>query len=275
MTGNDGAVLRLEGVGVDRDGRAILDGVDLEVRAGQRWVVLGPNGSGKTTLVRVASCTDFPTRGRVEVLGHVLGRVDLRRLRPRIGLHSPALAAQVRPNVRAVDLVVAARSGSLVPWWSTPAPGDREDAMAELRRVGCEALAERPFGTLSSGEQQRVLLARVLVTDPALLLLDEPASALDLGGREHVIATLDALAADPTAPPVLLVTHHVEEIPAAFTHALLLREGRVQVAGPIDTTMSSANLSACFGLPLDVGRRQGRWTAFAAAPEGPTSTTSA
>jgi len=266
-------VLRLGGVDVERDGRAILAGVDLEVRAGQRWVVLGPNGSGKTTLVRVASCTDFPTRGTVEVLGHLLGRVDLRRLRPSIGLHSPALAAQVRPNVRVIDLVVAARSGSLVPWWSTERPEDREDACAELQRVGCSALADRAFGTLSSGEQQRVLLARVLVTGPALLLLDEPASALDLGGREHVIATLDGLAADPTSPPVLLVTHHVEEIPASFTHALLLRGGRVLAAGPIGDTLTAPNLSACFGLPLAVEQRQGRWSAFAAAPGGPTSTT--
>lgn len=256
------SVLRLRDVRYRRGERKILQGIDLEIRQGERWVLLGPNGSGKTSLVRVASLYEFPTSGDVELLGHRAGHVDLRALRPRVGLNSPALADLLRPELTALDLVVAARHGSLVPWWVQTTEEDAVLARRQLARVGCAALEGRTYGTLSSGERQRVLLARTLVTEPALLLLDEPGAALDLGGREQLLVTLDALADDPSSPPVLLVTHHVEEIPPSFTHAALLRSGRLQAAGPIADVLTSDQLSTCFGIDLLVERRNGRWWAM-------------
>jgi iron complex transport system ATP-binding protein len=255
--------LRLVDVSVARDGRRILDGVDWTVEPGQRWVVLGPNGSGKTTLLRVASLYLHPTTGLVEVLGERLGRVDVRRHRTRIGLVSPALADLLRPDVAAVDVVMAAREAALETWWHRYGPADRATAMALLDRTGTAALAERAFGTLSSGERQRVLLARSLWGEPGLVLLDEPTAGLDLGAREDLVARLSALAGDPGTPPTVLVTHHVEEIPAGFTHALLLAGGRVAGCGPIDAVITAGALSAVFGLPVDLDRRGGRFAARA------------
>jgi iron complex transport system ATP-binding protein len=254
-------VLRLRQVGFQRGGRPILDGVDFEVRAGERWALLGPNGSGKTSLIRIASLYEFPTTGTVEVLGHLAGHVDVRSLRPRVGFNSPALTDLLRPEVQALDLVVAARYGSLVPWWAHATDADRDDGRAQLARVGCAHLAERTFGTLSSGERQRVMLARTLLTDPALLLLDEPGATLDLAGREQLITTLDALADEPGSPPVVLVTHHVEEIPRRFTHGALMRDGRVLFAGPLDEALDEARMSRCFGLSLRIETHNGRWWA--------------
>jgi len=255
--------LRLVDVSVARDGRRILDGVDWTVEPGQRWVVLGPNGSGKTTLLRVASLYLHPTTGLVEVLGERLGRVDVRRHRNRIGLVSPALADLLRPDVAAVDVVKAAREAALETWWHRYGPADRATALALLDRTGTAALAERAFGTLSSGERQRVLLARSLSGKPGLVLLDEPTAGLDLGAREDLVARLSALAGDPGTPPTVLVTHHVEEIPAGFTHALLLAGGRVAGCGPIDAVITAGALSAVFGLPLDLDHRGGRFAARA------------
>ena len=255
--------LRLRGVRVVRDGRAILDGIDWEVRAGERWVVLGPNGSGKTTLVRIASLYLHPTEGEVEVLGGVLGRVDVRRHRRRVALASMALSDQLRPTLTATEIVMCARNGALEPWWHTYGDDERAEARSLLARLGAEDLAERPFGTCSSGERQRILLARTLQTEPGLLLLDEPTAGLDLGGREELVRTLDALAGDPTSPPAVLVTHHLEEIPPRFTHALLLRDGRISSAGPIDEVLGAEALSACFGLTLEVARLGGRWQGWA------------
>jgi iron complex transport system ATP-binding protein len=258
-----GVALRLAGVRVVRGGRALLDAVDWTVRAGQRWVVLGPNGSGKTTLLRVASLYLHPSGGQVEVLGERLGRVDVRRHRARIGLVSPALADLLRPDVAAVDVVMAAREAALETWWHTYGPEDRAAALALLDRLGAGSLADRAFGTLSSGERQRVLLARSLWGEPGLVLLDEPTAGLDLGAREDLVGRLAALADDPTTPPTVLVTHHVEEIPAGFTHALLLRDGRVRGQGPIDEVLTAPALSAVFGLPLALDRRAGRFAARA------------
>jgi iron complex transport system ATP-binding protein len=257
------AALRLEGVGLVRDGRHLLADVDWTVRAGESWVVVGRNGSGKTSLLRVASLTEHPSSGRVEVLGEVLGRTDVRALRPRIGLVSAALADRLRPGLAALDVVVTARHGALEPWWHTYDEGDRRRALDQLQRLGCGGLATRRFGTLSSGERQRVLLARTLMADPGLLLLDEPTAGLDLPGREELVAALGSLAGDPAAPPVVLVTHHVEEIPAGFTHALLLRGGQVQAAGPIADVLDEAALAACFGLDLVLTSHGGRWSARA------------
>jgi iron complex transport system ATP-binding protein len=256
--------LRLRGVGLTRDGRELLDGVDLDVAPDERWVVLGANGSGKTSLVRIASLALHPSRGTVDVLGQRLGRVDVRSLRPRIGLASAAVADQLRPTLTALEVVVTARHGALEPWWHTYTDADRHAAAACLSRLDVAHLAARPFGTLSSGERQRVLVARALLGDIGILLLDEPTAGLDLGAREALVAALGALATDPTAPPLVFVTHHVEEIPPGTTSALVLRGGRVLAAGEIGTTLTAPVLSEAFGLPLALHHRSGRWSATAA-----------
>ena len=256
-------VLELAGVALVRDGRPILDDVDWVVGPDERWVVLGANGSGKTTLLRIASLWMHPSSGRVTVLGETLGRTDVRVLRTRIGVASQAFVDLLRPDLAVLDVVVTAKHAALEPWWHTYEPADHERARAALDRLGVLQLADRRFGTLSSGERQRVQLARTLFAEPELLLLDEPTAGLDLGGREDLVARLGALAADASTPPTVLVTHHVEEIPVGFTHALLLHEGRVLASGQIGDTLSDANLSACFGLQLRLECDQGRWRASA------------
>jgi iron complex transport system ATP-binding protein len=257
--------LRLAGVSVERPPATLLADVDWTVRAGERWVVLGPNGSGKTSLMRVASLYLHPSRGEVEVLGHPLGRVDVRRLRRRIGLVSPSFADLLRPGITAAEAVMTAREAALETWWHTYGPADRRTAVGLLERTGAGALADRTFGTLSSGERQRVLLARSLWGDPGLVLLDEPTAGLDLGAREDLVGRLAHLAGDGTTPPTVLVTHHVEEIPPGFTHALLLRRGRALAAGPLDRVLTADALSDTFGLRLALDRRDGRFTARAVA----------
>ena len=259
-----GDALRLSRVGVVRPPATLLADIDWTVGPGERWLVLGPNGSGKTTLLRIASLYLHPSTGTVDVLGHRLGRVDVRRLRTRIGLVSPALADMLRPEITALDAVVTAREAALEPWWHSYGPDDRRAASALLDRMGAVELADRTFGTLSSGERQRVLLARSLWGDPGLVLLDEPTAGLDLGAREDLVARLAHLADDPTTPPTVLVTHHVEEIPPGFTHALLLRAGRVHASGPLDEVLTADALSALFGLPLVLDRSGDRFTARAA-----------
>jgi iron complex transport system ATP-binding protein len=260
------AALRLHGVGVARPPATLLDDVTWSVETGQRWVVLGPNGSGKTTLLRIASLYLHPSTGSVEVLGRRLGRVDVRRLRTRIGLVSPAFADMLRPDVTAAEAVMTAREAALEAWWHRYGPDDRHAALDLLERTGAGGLADRTFGTLSSGERQRVLLARSLWGDPGLVLLDEPAAGLDLGAREDLVARLAHLADDEATPPTVLVTHHVEEIPAGFTHALLLRAGRVLAAGDIGDVLTAEALSETFGLALRLDRRDGRYSARAMRP---------
>ncbi len=255
--------LELRGVSLVYDGRCMLDGIDWRVCTGERWVVLGPNGSGKTSLLRIASLYLHPSRGTVTVLGGELGRVDVRRLRPRIGLASASLAAMLRREVEVVDVVMTARNAALEPWWHTYTDADRSRAIELLDRFGVASFAERMFGTLSTGEQQRVLLARTLMTDPELVLLDEPTAGLDLGAREDLVTRLGALALDAASPPLVLVTHHVDEIPRGFTHALLLRDGHAVASGPIQESLTAAALSQCFGLELALDQRDGRWTARA------------
>ena len=255
--------LDFRGATVVRAGRAILDAVDWAVQPDERWVVLGRNGSGKTTLLRLASCYLHPTAGTVDVLGGRLGRVDVRQLRARIGLTSAALADQLRPTLDALDVVMTAKYAALEPWWHRYSDDDRSQAAALLQRLGVGALVDREFGTLSSGERQRVLLARTLMIEPGVVLLDEPNAGLDLAGREELVAALTTLAVDPASPPIVLVTHHVDEIPPGFTHLLLLRDGRVLTSGPIDATLTSASLSDTFGLALCLERRNGRFSAYA------------
>lgn len=251
--------MKLTGVGLVRDRQAILVDIDWEVSAEQRWVVLGANGCGKTTLLRIAALYEHPTTGTVEVLGHRLGRVDVRRLRRRVGFASPALAQMLRPQLTGAEVVMTARYGALEPWWDHYSDDDRDRAEKLLEQVGAAGLGHRTVATLSSGERQRVQIARSLMADPGLLLLDEPASTLDLGGREMLVADLANLAVDPAAPPLVMVTHRTEEIPSGFTHALLLRAGRVLAQGPLGDVLTAEALSACFGLPLSLEHRNGRW----------------
>ncbi|MEO9224266.1 MAG: ABC transporter ATP-binding protein [Acidimicrobiales bacterium] len=257
------AVLHLEGVSVQRDGRAILDDLTWTVCAGERWVVLGRNGAGKTTLIRLASLYLHPSAGDVWVLGEQLGHTDVRSLRTRIGIASQSFADMLRPDLKVVDVVVTARYGALEPWWHEYTDDDRQRARALLDRLGIGEYADRAFGTLSSGERQRAQLARTLMGDPGLLLLDEPTAGLDLAAREDLLARLTNLAADPDVAPMVQVTHHTEEIPTDFTHVLLLADGRVFAQGPIHETLTADSLSACFGLALTLERRDGRWLAWA------------
>ena len=257
------AVLSLKGVRRTIDGTEVLRGIDWEVHPGQRWVVLGPNGSGKTTLVRIATMWEHPSAGTVELLGQRLGRTDVRQLRARVGFTSAAMADMLRPSLTALEAVMTAKHAALESWWHTYDDEDVDKALADLERVGCDHRAGQRFGTLSSGERQRVLLARAMALDPEVIVLDEPNAGLDLSGREELIGALQALAADPATPPLVLVTHHADEIPDGFTHTLLLRAGTVLAAGPISETLTSATLSECFGLELELERRHGRWTAWA------------
>lgn len=255
------AALRLADVSLVVEGRPLLSAVDWTVGRGDRWVVLGPNGAGKTSLLRVAACLVHPTRGTVDVLGARLGRTDVRVLRERVAFSSPALAAALAPGMTAREVVMTARHAALAPWWHRYTDADRARAGVLLDRFGCGARAEQPFATLSAGERQRVLLARALVNEPGLVLLDEPTAGLDVGGREELVADLGAWAADGARPPVVLVTHHVEEIPVGFTHALVLRDGAVLAAGALAETVTSETLSKAFGVALAVEARAGRYTA--------------
>jgi iron complex transport system ATP-binding protein len=245
------------------DERPIVRDVDWAVHPHERWAVLGRNGCGKTTLLRIASLYLHPTSGSVTVLGNTLGRCDVRRARERIGWSSASFADMLRPALEAVEIVMTARHAALEPWWHHYDEDDRRHAESLLERVGIAHLARRQFGTLSSGERQRVLLARTLMNDPGIVLLDEPTAGLDLVGREELVATLDTLATDPTTPPVVMVTHHVDEIPSSFTHALLMRDGSVIAQGPVAEVLTEANLRDCFDLPLRLERRDGRWLAWA------------
>jgi iron complex transport system ATP-binding protein len=256
-------VLRLADVSFVRDGRTILAPLTWNVLHGQRWVVLGPNGSGKTTLLRIAAMYEHPSSGDVGVLGERLGRTDVRVLRRRIGYMSPSLAMQLRPELRCLDVVMTAKYAALEPWWHRYDEADEARASACLQRMGVAWLAERALATTSSGEQQRVLLARTLMNEPEIVLLDEPSARLDLGGREQLVEALAELTTDPSAPPLILVTHHLDEVPIGMTHVLMLRDGKIVVSGPVDRTLTSANLSECFGVPLTLERRDdGRFSAW-------------
>jgi iron complex transport system ATP-binding protein len=255
------AVLELADVTVTRGGATLLDGVDWAVEEDERWVILGPNGAGKTTLMQLCSAQIHPTSGVVGILGEVVGTVDVFELRPRIGWTSAAVAERIPRHEIVRDVVVSASYGVVGRWRERYDELDHDRATGLLHEVGAGALLDRTFGTLSEGERKRVQIARALMTDPELLILDEPAAGLDLGGREDLVSTLSAIALDEYSPATILVSHHVEEVPPGFTHALMLREGRVVAAGPIPNVMNDEQLSATFGMRLRLHEEDGRYTA--------------
>jgi iron complex transport system ATP-binding protein len=256
-------VLKLRGVSVRRETSLLLRNVDWTAHEDERWIVIGPNGAGKTTLLQVAATLLHPTEGSVEVLGERLGDVDVFELRPRIGLTSASLAERVPSGEKVIDLVLTASYAILGRWKEEYESSDVTRAVELLDALGCAHLIRRRFATLSEGERKRVQIARAMMPDPEMLLLDEPAAGLDLGGREDLLRRLAVLAANPKAPMMVLVTHHVEEVPDGFTHAMLLRRGAVLVAGPIEDVFTARNLSRCFGLPLEIERHENRWRAWA------------
>jgi iron complex transport system ATP-binding protein len=255
-------VVRMDGVSVRRGAATLLGRVDWRVELDEKWVVLGPNGAGKTTLLRLAATELHPSEGTVHVFGARLGRTDVFELRPRIGFSSAALAGRIPGDELVSDLVVSAGYAVLGRWREHYEVLDAARARGLLAAVGAEALAGRRFGTLSEGERKRVLIARALMTDPELLLLDEPAAGLDLGGREDLLARLATLAGDPDSPATVLVTHHVEEIPPGFTHAMLMRDGSVVAQGLLETVLSKDNLSKTFGVDLVLRRYGERYFAY-------------
>lgn len=252
-------VIALRDVAVRREGVPVLTGVDWEVSAGERWVVLGPNGSGKTTLLSLAGARLWPTAGVVEILGSTLGRVDVRTLRPRISLVSGAVTRELRPDLTARDVVMSGQYGALETWWHRYTQGDFDRADQLLAQAGVGSIVDRPFGVISEGERQQVLLARALMGTPELLLLDEPAAGLDLGARERLVDRLGKLAADANCPTMVLVTHHCEEIPTGFTHAVLVKGGSLLAMGPLVSVITSELVSECFGVSVSVGCEAGRW----------------
>jgi iron complex transport system ATP-binding protein len=257
-------VAKVDRVSVRRGDATLLREVSWTVRADERWVVLGANGAGKTTLLQVAAGTIRPDGGAVELLGESLDEADLDELLPRVGWASAALADRLPGDERVLDVVLTASYAAVRRGAERYEPVDEARARELLARLGCRALVDRRFGTLSEGERKRVQLARALMTDPELLLLDEPAAGLDLGAREALLHTLTRLAEDPQAPAMVVVAHQLAEVPPGFTHALLLREGEVVAAGPIRDVLRSSLVSACFGLPLLVFRRGDRYSARAA-----------
>lgn len=254
------AVVDLADVRLVRNGSTLLRDITWQVGEEDRWVVIGPNGAGKTTLMQILAGHLHPTAGRAELLGETLGRVDVFELRPRIGVTSAALAERIPRGEAVSDVVVSAAYAVTGRWREHYDPMDMERAQELLELLRVDHLANRTFGTLSEGERKRVQIARALMTDPELLLLDEPAAGLDVAGREALVQTLAELAQDPYAPASVLVTHHVEEIPPGITHALLLKQGRIVAAGPLADTLTDANMTETFDLDLELTQREGRWT---------------
>jgi iron complex transport system ATP-binding protein len=260
---NTDAVLQFVDVTVRRGSKVLLDRISWTVEEDERWAVLGANGAGKTTLLQIASAVLHPTSGEAYVFGERLGRVDVFEIRPRIGLASSMIADRIPAGERVLDVVVSAGYSVLGRWREAYGRLDVRRAGRLLERLGVGTLGERTYGTLSQGERQRVQIARALMTDPELLLLDEPAAGMDLGGREDLLRRLTRFAADPDAPASVLVTHHVEELPPGISHILLLRDGRIVASGLAHDVLTDEHLSATFGLPLKVERRDHRWYARA------------
>ncbi|KKX96651.1 MULTISPECIES: ABC transporter ATP-binding protein [Microbacterium] len=259
------SALEFTDVVVRREGRNIIDHVDWRVDDDQRWVILGPNGAGKTTLLQLADTLMHPTAGTVTVLGETLGRTDVFEVRPRIGFASSAMAKRVPRDETVLNTVLTAAYSVLGRWNENYEDIDERRALRVLGDWRLDHLADRTFGTLSDGEQKRVQIARAVMTDPELLLLDEPTASLDLGSREELLALLSGYASSPTTPAMLMVTHHVEEIPVGFTHVMLIRDGSVVAAGPIADTLTAETLTDTFGMPIVLSSDDGRYAARAAS----------
>ncbi len=259
------SALEFTDVVVRREGRNIIDHVDWRVDDEQRWVILGPNGAGKTTLLQLADTLMHPTAGTVTVLGETLGRTDVFEVRPRIGFASSAMAKRVPRDETVLNTVLTAAYSVLGRWNENYEDIDERRALRVLGDWRLDHLADRTFGTLSDGEQKRVQIARAVMTDPELLLLDEPTASLDLGSREELLALLSGYASSPTTPAMLMVTHHVEEIPVGFTHVMLIRDGSVVAAGPIADTLTAETLTDTFGMPIVLSSEDGRYAARAAS----------
>jgi len=258
-------VLQFSDVVVRRNSRDIVDHLNWSVNDDERWVILGPNGAGKTTLLQLADTLMHPTAGTVTILGERLGRADVFELRPRIGFASSAMARRVPQDETIINVVLTAAFSVLGRWNEDYEDIDERRALRVLAEWKLDHLADRTFGTLSDGEQKRVQIARAVMTDPELLLLDEPTASLDLGAREELLTLLAGYAKAPTTPAMIMVTHHVEEIPVGFTHVLLIRDGGIVAAGPIDETLTAENLTATFGLPINLTSEDGRHSARAAS----------
>jgi len=254
-------IIDLRDVTVRRAGRTILGPIDWQVDDGERWIVLGPNGSGKTTLLSVASMNLWPTTGTVDVLGERYGRTDARELRRRVGFAGSAIEAAMRDDLTPETLIMTARHGAFEPWWHVYDAADHDRARALGARMGVGDQLAQPFGTLSAGERRRTTIARALMPDPEILILDEPMASLDLAARETLLADLEALAGESRPRVIVLVSHHLEEIPAGFGHALVLASGRAVAAGPVGSVLRDDVLATAFGLPLTVEQRDDRWTA--------------
>ena len=250
-----------EDVSFIRDGKTLLGPITWQVELDERWVIVGPNGAGKTTLIRLAAAEEFPSSGKAWIMGERVGKTDMRDLRTMIGVSSSALGNRIPPNEKVADLVVSAGYAILGRWREEYEELDLDQATEILEQVGALHLAERTWGTLSEGERKRVLVARALMTNPELLLLDEPSAGMDLGGREDLVGYLGELAMDADAPAIVMITHHVVEIPDGFTHALLLDEGSVVAQGLIDDVLTSENLSRAFHQSISIDKIDGRYFA--------------
>ena len=257
-------VIEIDGVSIIHGTRSTVDNVSIVVNPHDRWVILGPNGCGKTTLLRVMSLYLHPSRGDIRINGQALGTFDIRPVRPRLAYVSASLASELRPALTSLEVVMSAKNGALEVWWHEYNEADKATARECLARMDVARHVDTPIGSLSSGEQQRVLLGRALMTDPIAILLDEPSARLDLGGREHLVRILDEFSRENPSLPSVVVTHHVDEIPASTTHCALMRDGVLIAAGPLDETLTSENLSVTFGMHLVVERRpNGRLGAYA------------
>jgi iron complex transport system ATP-binding protein len=259
------SVLQFNDVSIVRDGNTILGPLSWSVDESERWVILGPNGAGKTTLLQIAAALLHPTSGTALLLDDTLGAVDVFELRPRIGFASSAMSKKIPSNETVLNVVLTAAYSVTGRWNEEYEDVDVRRAERVLREWKLDHLAKRGFGKLSDGEQKRVQIARAIMTDPEILLLDEPAASLDLGSREELLQLLGGFASAEGSPAMVMVTHHVEEIPPGFTHALLLSNGHITAAGPIDEIITADALSETFGLALDVTADGGRFTATAAS----------
>jgi len=256
-------VIQLNDVSLVRGSRPILDRIDWRVEDNQRWVIIGPNGAGKTSLLRIIAAQIHPTIGTAEILGDRLGEVNVFELRTRIGFASSAQAAHIPNSETVLDAVMTASYAVTGRWNEKYDEVDERRARRVLAEWHLQDFADRAFGTLSDGERKRAQIARAVMTDPELLLLDEPVASLDLAAREHTIHIIGAYASAPTAPAMVMVTHHLEEIPKGFTHALILQNGKIFAAGEIETTITSDKISEAFGLAITVDSVDGRYRARA------------